>query len=46
MIPSLTASCIITRRTATQGRLPQEDRQMLADLDLELVQEGTGASDQ
>ena len=30
----------------TKGRLPQEDRQMLADLDLELVQEKTVSSKQ
>jgi biotin synthase len=29
----------------TKGRMPDEDRQMLADLGLDLVQEGSGAGD-
>ncbi|OGP71196.1 MAG: biotin synthase BioB [Deltaproteobacteria bacterium RBG_13_60_28] len=41
------ANCLMTGDyLTTKGRLPQEDRQMLADLDLELVQEKTVSSKQ
>lgn len=40
------ANCLMTGDyLTTKGRLPEEDRQMLADLGLELVQEGTVSSE-
>jgi len=41
------ANCLMTGDyLTTKGRLPEDDRQMLADLDLELVQEGIVSSEQ
>lgn len=41
------ANCLMTGDyLTTKGRLPEEDRQMLADLDLELVQERTVSREQ